>query len=89
MHCNVDMDFTDGSVLRDMKATDTDGNQMHPGSGRGAVGSWTMIECPIGLYAAGKTIAKVLFAYDSSAAEGHVRAAVDDIEIGEPAAANR
>ncbi|HEY3330714.1 MAG TPA: glycosyl hydrolase family 28-related protein [Capsulimonadaceae bacterium] len=89
VHCAADLVFADGSVLRDMGASDIDGTSMHPGVGRGSVGAWTGIECAVGAYAAGKTIAKIQFAYDSGVPGGPIACAVDDIEIGEPKAVSK
>jgi hypothetical protein len=81
----VDLLFTDGTNLRDSGVVDTNGRNMHPAAPKGAVGYWWKIEGKIGEKLAGKTIKSIVFAFDQGNAKTPVRAAVDRIEIGEPA----
>jgi len=80
-HVTVDLIMTDGSTLRDSGATDVNGISMHPGAGRGTVNAWTQTRSRIGQWLAGKTIDRVLIAYDYGPLTGDFRAYVDDIEI--------
>ena len=77
----VDLLFEDGQTLRDSGARDQNNASMHPGIGRGEVGQWTTIECPLGRWLSGKRITGVMFAYDKSAPGGKFKASIDKIEI--------
>jgi hypothetical protein len=77
----VDLDFAQGSALRDSWAVQSDGNPSHPGAARGVLGEWTMIEVPLGAQA-GRIINRILFAFDLDGIAEPVSSAVDDIEIG-------
>lgn len=83
-HVSVDLVMTDGSTLRDSGAKDFNGTSMHPGAGRGTVAVWTQAKSQIGQWIAGKTIDKILIAYDNGPQTGDFRAYIDDIEIKTP-----
>jgi hypothetical protein len=83
----VDILFTDGTNLRDSGAIDTRGFSMHPKAGHGGaipLNAWTTIESNIGAKRAGKTIDKILVAYDQPAGTGQFRGYIDDIRIWDP-----
>ena len=81
----VDLIFTDGSNLRDSGATDQNGVRVHPElqgrGGRLAGNTWNEVRSTIGQWAAGKTIARILVAYDRPDATGTFRGFVDDIRV--------
>ena len=84
----VDLIFTDGSSLRDSGATDQRGVRVHPefqGRGGQLVGNtWNEVRSNIGQWAAGKTISRILVAYDRPDATGKFRGFIDDIRISAP-----
>lgn len=84
----VDLIFTDGSSLRDSGATDQNGVRVHPEfqgrGGRLAGNTWNEVRSNIGQWAAGRTIARILVAYDRPDATGTFRGFVDDIRIAAP-----
>lgn len=80
-HVAVDLVMTDGTTLRDSGATTTAGLRMHPGTAKGTVGSWTQIQSNIGTWLNGKTISKIMVAYDQADATGDFKAYIDNIEI--------
>ena len=59
------------------------GVSMHPGTGRGVVGTWSQTRCNIGQWLNGKTISTILVAYDHGAATGSFTGYIDDISIME------
>ncbi|GAA2639629.1 GH92 family glycosyl hydrolase [Streptomyces axinellae] len=85
----VDLAFTDGTYLSDLRATDQHGVRLSPrGQGEGKtlhVNQWNNSETRIGRAAAGKTIDRVLVGYDApeGAAEGArpFSGWIDDIEV--------
>ncbi|WP_394835172.1 PA14 domain-containing protein [Pendulispora rubella] len=81
----IDLIFTDGSSLRDSGAVDQFGVQLHPTSqGRGghlALNAWTHIQSVIGTVAAGKTIDRILIAYDQPESTGQFRDYVDNVTV--------
>lgn len=81
----LDFIMTDGSNFRDLGASDTAGNGMHPGAGRGTVGQWTEVVSNIGQWLAGKTIDRILIAYDNNPGAGAFSAYVDDVQLIERA----
>jgi hypothetical protein len=80
-YVSVDMVMTDGTTLRDCGAVDTDGLSMHPATGRGTVNTWTKTTSVIGTWLNGKTIDRILIAYDHAEGTGDFRAYFDDIAI--------
>ena len=77
----VDFIMTDGSNLRDSGAVDYTGLSLHPATARGVVNSWTKIESNIGKWLNGKTIDRILVAYDQPVSQGQFRGYIDDIKI--------
>jgi hypothetical protein len=80
-YVSVDLVMTDGTTLRDSHAVDSNGISMHPATGRGTVNTWTKTKCNIGTWLNGKTIDKILVAYDHPAATGDFSSYIDDISI--------
>jgi hypothetical protein len=80
-HISIDLVMSDGSNLRDAGAEDTDGNSMHPGAGRGTINQWMETNCKIGDWLQGKTIDRILVAYDLGPETGEFSAFIDDIQI--------
>jgi len=83
-NCVIDLNFSDGSELRDHVPT-SEGASMHPLVARGRVGQWSRVDCWIGGFAAGRTVKSIVAIFDSGKPTGDCRCAFDDIEIGEPA----
>lgn len=77
----VDLICTDGTTLRDSGAVDSNGLSMHPNTARGAVNTWTQINCRIGKWLNGKTIDVIYVAYDHYADTGSFQGYIDDISI--------
>jgi hypothetical protein len=73
--------MTDGTTLRDAGATDVNGAHMHPGSGRGAINAWSQTTCNIGKWLNGKTIDRIMVAYDMGPQTGDFCAYLDDIAV--------
>jgi predicted alpha-1,2-mannosidase len=82
---SVDLAFTDGTYLSDLGATDNHGFPLTP-RGQGAskvlyVNQWNAVESSIGSVAAGKTVDRVLVAYDSPKGPAKFRGWLDDVSI--------
>lgn len=80
----IDLAFTDGSVLRGMGALDQNGYNMAPSAGHGGViplNTWSPIWCPISSFAAGKTVDKIMVAYDNAADTGAFSTYIDAISL--------
>jgi hypothetical protein len=84
-YVSVDLKFSDNTYLRDAGALDTAGNNMHPSTGRGTVGTWSKIKCKIGTWVPGKTITQILVGYDNAQSTGNFSTYIDDISINEAA----
>nr|WP_229898660.1 GH92 family glycosyl hydrolase [Streptomyces hiroshimensis] len=91
-HASLDLAFTDGTYLSDLGAVDQHGAPLTP---RGQADSrtlyanqWNNKESRIGAVAAGKTVARVLVAYDSPAGPAKFRGWVDDVSLA-PAPAEK
>lgn len=80
-YVSVDLIMSDGSNLRGSGAKDVYGLSMHPGTGRGTVNSWQETQCYIGNWLNGKTIDRILIAYDHGADTGPFKTYIDDIVI--------
>jgi hypothetical protein len=78
---SVDLIMTDGTNLRDSGAKDENGISMHPGAGRGVLNQWTLTRCKLGGWLVGKTIDRVVIAYDYGPDTGPVSGFVDDIAL--------
>ncbi|MGP3985121.1 GH92 family glycosyl hydrolase [Streptomyces sp. KR80] len=84
-HVSLDLAFTDGTYLSDLGAVDQHGARLTP-QGQAAsktlyVNQWNHKESRIGRVAAGKTIDRILVAYDSPKGPAKFRGWVDDISI--------
>jgi predicted alpha-1,2-mannosidase len=82
---SVDLAFTDGTHLSDLGATDQHGFELTP-RGQGAakvlyVNQWNNVTSRIGTVAAGKTVDRILVAYDSPKGPAKFRGWVDDVTI--------
>lgn len=80
-YVSVDLVMTDGSTLRGSDAIDLNCVPMHPRTGRGTVNTWQQTVCYIGNWLNGKTIDRILIAYDHPADTGSFRTYIDDIVI--------
>lgn len=82
---SVDLAFTDGTYLSDLKAVDSNGGLLTPqGQGdakRLYVNQWNAVKSGIGSVAAGKTVDRILVAYDSAKGPAKFRGWLDDISI--------
>jgi beta-mannanase len=85
VYVTIDIVFTDGSALRDSGAVDQYGVRLHPHyqgqGGRLALNAWDFVASNIGADNAGKTIDRILVAYDRPASTGGYRGYIDDIKI--------
>ncbi|MDR6979934.1 putative alpha-1,2-mannosidase [Streptomyces sp. 3330] len=86
---SVDLAFTDGTYLSGLGATDQYGFPLSP-RGQGAakvlyVNQWNDVRSGIGTVAAGKTVDRILVAYDSPGGPARFRGWVDDIALRTPA----
>ncbi|MET0132397.1 MAG: GH92 family glycosyl hydrolase, partial [Kibdelosporangium sp.] len=92
-YASLDLAFTDGTYLSDLGATDRHGSPLTP-PGQGAsktlyTNQWNNIVADIGTVAAGRTIDRVLLAYDNPNGPTGFKGWVDDIKIvGTPPAKN-
>lgn len=82
---SVDLAFTDGTHLSDLGATDQHGFPLSP-RGQGAakvlyVNQWNAVASRIGSVAAGKTVDRILVAYDSPKGPAKFRGWLDDITL--------
>jgi beta-mannanase len=81
----IDLIFTDGSNLRDSGVVDQRGVRVHPtyqgGSSGIALNTWNEVRANLGSLA-GKTIDRILVAYDQPGDSGQFRGYMDDIRIG-------
>ncbi|MGI5458810.1 GH92 family glycosyl hydrolase [Streptomyces sp. CA-249302] len=82
---SVDLAFTDGTYLSDLGATDQHGFGMSPQEQGAAkilyVNQWNNVLSRIGSVAAGKTVDRILVAYDSAKGPAKFRGWLDDIAI--------
>ncbi|MFJ8795573.1 GH92 family glycosyl hydrolase [Streptomyces sp. NPDC102462] len=86
---SVDLAFTDGTYLSGLGATDQHGFALSP-QGQGAakvlyVNQWNNVESRIGSVAAGKTVDRILLAYDSPTGPAKFRGWLDDVALREAA----
>ncbi|MDT4994742.1 MAG: hypothetical protein QOH97_4634 [Actinoplanes sp.] len=87
----VDLAFTDGTYLSDLKAVDQNGIVLSP-SAQGAsktlyTAQWNARSARLGRVAAGKTIDKILIGYDKPAGPTSFRSWFDDVKIADVAPA--
>ncbi|GAA0588196.1 GH92 family glycosyl hydrolase [Paractinoplanes ferrugineus] len=87
----VDLAFTDGTYLSDLKATDQHGVVVSPAAQGAAktlyTAQWNQRTARIGKVAAGKTIDRILVGYDKPSGPTSFRAWFDDISIANVAPA--
>ncbi|MFF8290160.1 GH92 family glycosyl hydrolase [Streptomyces sp. NPDC016309] len=89
----VDLAFTDGTYLSELRAVDSHGGALTP-RGQGAakrlyVNQWNQVTAGIGTVAAGRTVDRILVAYDSAGGAARFQGWIDDITIGRAAPAPR
>ncbi|MFE5482586.1 GH92 family glycosyl hydrolase [Streptomyces sp. NPDC056527] len=82
---SVDLAFTDGTYLSDLRAVDSHGGLLTP-QGQGAakrlyVNQWNQVSSRIGAVAAGKTVDRILVAYDSPKGPAKFQGWIDDIAL--------
>lgn len=84
-YASVDLVFTDGTYLHDLDAVDQHGIKLNPqDQGKSKtlyVNQWNYKESHIGEVAAGKTIDRILVAYDNPKGPAAFKGTVDDINI--------
>jgi hypothetical protein len=80
-YVSVDLIMTDGTTLRDSGAKDINGVYMHPAEGRGVVNTWTNTKSKIGTFLNGKTIDRIVIAFDRNPDMGDFTTYFDDISI--------
>ncbi|MFE3033885.1 GH92 family glycosyl hydrolase [Streptomyces canus] len=82
---SVDLAFTDGTYLSDLGARDQHGFALSP-QGQGAskalyVNQWNNVVARIGSVAAGRTVDRILVAYDSPSGPAKFRGWLDDVTL--------
>ncbi|UXY32785.1 GH92 family glycosyl hydrolase [Streptomyces sp. HUAS TT20] len=82
---SVDLAFTDGTYLSDLGARDQHGFPLSP-RGQGAakalyVNQWNDVASRIGSVAAGRTVDRILLAYDSPSGPAKFRGWIDDVTL--------
>ncbi len=83
----VDLLFTDGTYLHDLKAPASNGGTSDPAS-QGTLlqtNTWQHVTFDVGAVAAGKQVQSVAFSFGSGAANGPFRGFVDDVALSHPA----
>ncbi|MET1248845.1 GH92 family glycosyl hydrolase [Sporolactobacillus sp. STCC-11] len=85
-YVSVDLAFSDGSYLHQLNVKDQDGVKMTPSaqgkSGTLIMNQWTKKTVSLGKAAKGKTIVRILVAYESPKAESTFKGSIDDLRIG-------
>jgi predicted GH43/DUF377 family glycosyl hydrolase len=82
-HIALDLVFSDGSALRNIKAQDQHGNPLTPEGQGGHLtpNQWNYVESHIGKVAAGKQIVRIGIGYSQPQASGSYRGLIDDIAL--------
>ncbi|MEW2489212.1 GH92 family glycosyl hydrolase [Streptomyces sp. NPDC048411] len=92
-HVAVDLAFTDGTYLSDLGATDSHGGPLNPQGQADAkrlyVNQWNKVASRIGTVAAGKTVDRILVAYDSPKGPAKFQGWIDDIKLAPKAPEKR
>ncbi|MEU0830326.1 GH92 family glycosyl hydrolase [Streptomyces sp. NPDC005969] len=92
-HVAVDLAFTDGTYLSDLGATDSHGGPLTPQGQADAkrlyVNQWNKVASRIGTVAAGKTVDRILVAYDSPKGPAKFQGWIDDIKLAPKAPESR
>ncbi|MET9431197.1 GH92 family glycosyl hydrolase [Streptomyces sp. NPDC003036] len=86
---SVDLAFTDGTHLSELGAVDGHGGRLSP-QGQGAakrlyVNQWNQVRASVGTVAAGKTVDRILVAYDAPKGPAKFQGWIDDITLGRAA----
>jgi predicted alpha-1,2-mannosidase len=90
-YVSIDLAFSDGTYLSQRAPVDQNGYQL-TAAGQGAAGDlypnqWNQVVSDIGAVAAGKTISRILIAYDHQGAQGAFQGWIDDLNVtGNPPA---
>lgn len=84
-YASIDLAFADGTYLSDIKAKDQHGEMLTP-SAQGESktvypNQWNYRKADIGKVADGKTIDRILVAYDNPEGPGEFKGSIDDIKI--------
>lgn len=82
----MDVVFSDGTVLRNLNASDQHGNGMHPvdQGGELQLDRWNRVIAEIGPVAAGKTIVRIGIGFDRPGAPaGGYRGYVEDLSVAD------
>lgn len=92
-HVSVDLAFTDGTYLSDLSALDSHGGLLTPQGQAAAkrlyVNQWNQVSSRIGSVAAGKTVDRILVAYDSPKGSAKFQGWIDDISLAPKAPEKR
>lgn len=92
-HVSVDLAFTDGTYLSDLGATDNHGGPLTPQGQAEAkrlyVNQWNKVASRVGTVAAGKTVDRILVAYDSPKGPAKFQGWIDDIKLAPKAPEKR
>ncbi|MFI1016378.1 GH92 family glycosyl hydrolase [Streptomyces sp. NPDC020965] len=92
-HASVDLVFTDGTLLSELGATDAHGGALNPrGQGdarRLQVNQWNQVRSAIGSVAAGRTVDRILVAYDSVKGPARFQGWIDDLALRRAAPVER
>lgn len=83
----MDLLFTDGTYLHDLKAAASNAGTSDP-STQGALlkpDTWQQVSLDVGAVASGKQIQSVAFSFGTEAAKGQFRGFVDDVARTHPA----
>ncbi|MFJ4915760.1 GH92 family glycosyl hydrolase [Streptomyces sp. NPDC088726] len=92
-HVAVDLAFTDGTYLSELRATDSNGGLLTPQGQADAkrlyVNQWNKVDARIGTVAAGKTVDRILVAYDSPKGPSKFQGWIDDVKIAPKAPEKR
>ncbi|GLF97769.1 GH92 family glycosyl hydrolase [Streptomyces yaizuensis] len=84
-HVSVDLAFTDGSLLSELGARDAHGGTLSPqGQGdakRLYVNQWNQVRSMIGEVAAGRTVDRILVAYDAARGPARFQGWIDDVSL--------
>ncbi|MDG4535133.1 GH92 family glycosyl hydrolase [Streptomyces sp. AV19] len=84
-HVSLDLAFTDGTYLSGLGARDQHGAPLTPRGQADSktlyVNQWNNKEASIGAVAAGKTVARVLVAYDAPSGPAPFRGWIDDVSL--------
>ncbi|WP_238334704.1 GH92 family glycosyl hydrolase [Kribbella amoyensis] len=81
----LDLAFSDGTYLSDLKAKDHHGFELSPrgqGDAKGlSTNQWNNVEADLGQVAAGKTVTRILVGYDKPSGPSDFRGWIDDVRI--------